>query len=271
MSLMCRKLGVGRSGFYAWRGRAPSARLLENERLSARIRDIHSESDGVYGSPKVLDKLREEGETVGLNRVARLMRRMGLAGCPRRRYRSTTRSDARQVPAPNRLARDFTASAPNERWAADTTCVHTGEGWLYLAVIVDLYAKVIVGWSVGAVNNRELVTGALRMALSCRKVRPGLLHHSDRGSPYASVAYRKLLSAHGIICSMSGAGQCYDNAVVESWFGLLKRERVRRRRYRTRREAADDLFDYIERFYNRWRPHSAAGRMSPLRYEGVYS
>jgi len=168
---------------------------------------------------------------------------------------------------PNHLNREFTADAPNQRWAADITYIKTAEGWLYLAVVMELYSKAIVGWSMSHRITRDIVLKALLMAISSRKPESGLLHHSDRGSQYASGDFQSLLTEHGIECSMSGAGNCYDNAVVESWFGLLKRERVNRRRYQTRQEARRDVFDYIERFYNRRRRHGAVGRMNPLEYE----
>ena len=190
-----------------------------------------------------------------------------LKGCPKKRYRVTTDSDHGFRTAPNSLDRQFTADQPNQRWAADITYIRTGEGWLYLAVVMDLYSKVIVGWSMSHRITRELVLNALLMALWRRAPKGTLLHHSDRGSQYASDDFRDLLDEHGIECSMSGVGNCYDNAAVESWYGLSKRERVHRRHYRTRWEARQDVFDYIERFYNRRRPHGSAGRMSPLQYE----
>jgi putative transposase len=267
VAMMCRLLRIKPSGLYAWARRPPSRRSQENDRLRKKIAEIHAESDGVYGSPKVRDGLFLLGFEAGKHRVARLMREMGLKGCPKKRYRVTTQSDHGFRTAPNTLDRQFTADAPNQRWAADITYIRTGEGWLYLAVVMDLYSKAIVGWSMSHRINRDLVLQALLMALWNRTPEEGLMHHSDRGSQYASGDFQALLTEHGIECSMSGAGNCYDNAVVESWFGLLKRERVHRRHYRTRQEARQDIFDYIERFYNRRRPHGSAGRMSPLQYE----
>lgn len=265
--MMCRLLEVKASGFYAWRRRGPSRRARDDERLKERISEVHAESDGIYGSPKVRDELLENGEQVGRHRVARLMRELGLKGCPKKRYKVTTNSNHGFAVAPNHLEQDFTATAPNQRWVADITQIRTGEGWLYLAVVLDLFSRAIVGWSMSHRITRDLVVKALLMALWRRNPNDELLHHSDRGSQYASGDFQGLLDAHDIVCSMSGTGNCYDNAAMESFFGLLKRERVNRRRYRTRQQARTDTFDYIERFYNRKRRHGSAGRMSPLDYE----
>jgi transposase InsO family protein len=265
--MMCRLLQLKPSGFYAWLRRPPSRRAQENGRLKKEIAVIHAESDGVYGSPKVRNELHRLGFQAGKHRVARLMRELGLKGCPKKCYKMTTQSNHGFRVAPNNLNREFTADRPNHRWAADITYIRTDEGWLYLAVVMDLYSKAIVGWSMSERITRELVVKALLMALWWRKPESGLLHHSDRGSQYASGDFQGLLKEHGIECSMSGAGNCYDNAVVESWFGLLKRERVHRRHYRTRQEARRDVFDYIERFYNRERRHGYVGNISPAEFE----
>jgi len=265
--MMCRLLRVKASGFYAWRRREPSHHAIDDQRLKRRISAVHAESDGVYGSAKVRDELLDVGERVGRHRVARLMRELGLTGCPKRRYKVTTDSDHSFAIAPNHLEQNFTASAPNQRWVADITYIRTGEGWLYLAVVLDLFSRAIVGWSMSHRITRDLVLKALMMALWNRNPDSELLHHSDRGSQYASGDFQALLDEHGIVCSMSGTGNCYDNAAMESFFSLLKRERVHRRRYRTRQEARTDVFDYIERFYNRQRRHGSAGRMSPFDYE----
>jgi len=265
--MMCRLLEVKVSGFYAWCRRGPSRHAWDDERLKQQICAVHGESDGVYGSPKVRDELLERGESVGRHRVARLMRALGLKGCPKKRYRATTNSDHGLNVAPNHLDQDFTATAPNQRWVADITYIRTGEGWLYLAVVLDLFSRAVVGWSMSHRITRDLVLKALLMALWRRNPSSELLHHSDRGSQYVSDDFQALLDAHGIVCSMSGTGNCYDNAAVESFFGLLKRERVHRRHYQTRQQAQTDLFDYIERFYNRKRRHGSARRMSPLNYE----
>lgn len=265
--MMCRLLEVKMSGFYAWCRREPSRHARDDKRLKERISEVHAESNGVYGSPKVRDELLDSGERVGRHRVARLMRELGLTGCPKKRYKVTTNSDHGFAIAPNHLEQDFTATAPNQRWVADITYIRTGEGWLYLAVVLDLFSRAVVGWSMSHRITRDLVLKALLMALWRRNPDDELLHHSDRGSQYASGDFQALLDVHGIVCSMSGTGNCYDNAAMESFFGLLKRERVHRRRYLTRQEARTDLFDYIERFYNRKRRHGSAGRMSPFDYE----
>jgi len=267
--MMCRLFNVKPSGFYAWQARPLSRRSQENKQLSDRIMEIHADSDGTYGSPRVRDELLDQGYRVGKHRIARLMRELAIQGCPQKRYRVTTQSDHGFAVAPNHLNREFIAAEPNKRWAADITYIRTGEGWLYLAVVLDLFSKAVVGWSMSHRINRELVLQALLMALYQRRPDADLMHHSDRGSQYASGDFQALLDENGIECSMSGAGNCYDNAAVESFFALLKRERVHRRHYRTRQEARTDVFDYIEGFYNRKRRHGSAGRMSPLNYEAT--
>jgi len=269
VAMMCRLLQIKPGGYYAWRRRPPSARSVENERYRKQIAEIHAESDSVYGARKVRDTLNDLGFFPGRHRIARLMRAMGLKGCPKKRYKVTTQSDHGYRVAPNHLDRRFEADRPNQRWVADITYIPTREGWLYLAAVMDLYSKAIVGWSMSDRLNRDIVLRALTMAIYRRAPSGELIHHSDRGSQYASSDFQALLSEHGIECSMSEAGSCYDNAAMEGWFGLLKRERVNRRRYQTRNEARSDVFDYIERFYNRRRPHGSAGRMSPLRYEAA--
>jgi len=265
--MMCRLLHVKFGSFYAWRRRGPSHHAVEDERLKRRISAVHAESDGVYGSPKVRDELLDEGERVGRHRIARLMRELALKGYPKKRYKVTTDSDHHFAIAPNHPAQDFTASAPNQRWVADITYIRTGEGWLYLAVVLDLFSRAIVGWSMSHRMTRDLVLKALMMALWNRRPDNELMHHSDRGSQYASGDFQELLNEHDIVCSMSATGNCYDNAAMESFFSLLKRERVYRRRYQTRQQARTDVFDYIERFYNRQRRHGSAARMSPFDYE----
>lgn len=267
VAMMCRLLEVKSGGFYAWLRRPPSQRSADDQRYKKKVVEIHEESDGVYGSRKVRDGFMDLGFHIGRRRIARLMRELGLKGCPKKRYRVTTQSNHGFRVAPNQLDREFTAEKPNQRWVADITYIRTGEGWLYLAAVMDLYSKAIVGWSMSERLTRDLVISAMMMAIWTRKPGRDLIHHSDRGSQYASDDFQSLLDGHGIECSMSGTGNCYDNAAMESWFGLLKRERVYRRRYRTRAEARADVFDYIERFYNRRRPHGSAGRMSPLKYE----
>ena len=263
--LMCRSLRVSSSGYYAWRVRAESDRTVYDRELTRAIRRIHAESDGTYGSPRIHADLQAEGFNCGRVKVARLMRKAGLKGCPKRRFRVTARGG--HVTASNLLEQDFSAETTNRRWASDTTFIWTGQGWLYLAVVMDLYSRRIVGWSMSRRNSRHLVLNALSMALGQRHVEGELIHHSDRGAQYLSDDFQALLKKHGISCSLSGAGSCYDNAAVESFFASLKRERVKRRKYRTRDQARTDVFDYIERFYNRQRRHSYVGNISPVEFE----
>jgi len=265
--MMCRVLKVSRSGYYAWRVRPESQRSKTDRELTRVIRRLHADSDGVYGSPKITADLRDEGYRHGRHKVARLMRLADLRGCPKRRFTVTTTRDPSHPVAENLLHQDFTAAGPNERWASDITYISTYQGWLYLAVVMDLYSRRIVGWSMSRWINRHLVIDALNMAIGARRPDADLIHHSDRGSQYTSDDFREELLKHGIDCSMSARGNCYDNAVIESFFGLLKRERVNRVRYRTRAEARADLFDYIECFYNRKRRHGYLGNISPVEFE----
>lgn len=265
--MMCRLLEVSRSGYYAWRVRPESERAKADRKLTNEIRRIHAESGGVYGSPKICAELKEDGFQCGRHKVARLMRIAGLQGCPKRRFKVTTRSDPTHPVADNLLQQDFSAERVNERWAADITYISTHEGWLYLAVVMDLYSRRIVGWSMNRWMSRHLVIDALNMAIDQRLPGDNLIHHSDRGGQYTSDDFRELLDEHEIRCSMSASGNCYDNAVVESFFGLLKRERVNRTRYLTRDEATADIFDYIECFYNRKRRHGRLGNISPAAFE----
>ena len=265
--MMCRLLKVSSSGYYAWRVRPESQRAQTDRELTRVIRRLHADSQGVYGSPKMRDELKDEGYHCGRHKVARLMRLAGLRGCPKRRFKITTECDPSHPVAKNLLRQDFAAEAPNQRWASDITYISTHQGWLYLAVVMDLYSRRIVGWSMSRWLNRHLVIDALSMAIGSRRPERVLIHHSDRGSQYTSDDFRDELEKHGIECSMSARGNCYDNAVVESFFGLLKRERVNRVRYRTRDEARADVFDYIECFYNRKRRHGYLGNISPATFE----
>jgi putative transposase len=270
---MCRLLAVSRSGFHEWRDRAPSARAIEDERLTVRIRSFHALSGRRYGSPRIWRDLREAGERIGENRVARLMRRAGLEALRRRKRRPIDEGVRPECAiAGNVLDRQFAASAPNEKWVADFTYIDTAEGWLYLAVVLDLFSRRIVGWSMRAEMTAQLVMDALTMAL-WRRGRPiELLHHSDQGSQYASEDFQRLLAHHGIACSMSRKGDCWDNAAVESFFASLKKEHVyTKSRYRTREEARADLFEYIEGFYNSKRRHSTLGQVSPAEFELRFS
>ena len=264
---MCRLLRVSRSGYYDWSQRAESVRSLRDRELRLLIRQIHLESGGVYGARKVHRELLRLGEDCGRRRVARLMREDGLKGCPKRRFRRSSNAAPEQPFAANLLKQDFKADQRNQRWASDITQLWTRQGWLYLAVVMDLYSRRIIGWAMDRRVGRQLPVDALTMALGYRQPEGSLLHHSDRGPQYTSDDFRDVLELHDIQCSMSARGSCYDNAVVESFFSLLKRERVRRQTYNTREEAKADIFDYIERFYNRKRSHTYLGYLSPVQYE----
>ena len=263
--LLCRTLQVSSSGYYAWRVRPESRRARYDRYLMRVIRGVHAQSDGTYGSPRIHAELSAEGLSCGRPKVARLMRNAGLKGCPKRRFRVTTKRGLAR--ASNLLEQDFSANETNQRWASDITFIWTGQGWLYLAVVMDLYSRRIIGWSMSRRINRDIVVNALTMALDQRRPKGDLIHHSDRGSQYMSDDFQELLKANSITCSMSGKGSCYDNAVVESFFASLKRERTKRRKYRTRDEARADVFDYIERFYNRQRRHGYVGNISPAEFE----
>ena len=265
--MMCRLLEVSRSGYYAWRVRPESQRAKTDRELLTRIRQIHADSDGVYGAVKIAAELNEQGCPCGRHKVARLMRRAGLKGCPKTTFKVTTQRDPKHAVADNLLQQNFAAENPNERWASDITYIRTRQGWLYLAVVLDLYSRRIVGWSMSRWITRHLVISALNMAVDQRLPGEELIHHSDRGSQYTSDDFRDELEKHNIACSMSGTGNCYDNAVVESFFGLLKRERVNRKYYSTRDDAKQDIFDYIECFYNRKRRHGYLGNISPAVFE----
>ena len=265
--MMCRLLCVSASGYYAWRTRPESSRTQRDRELMPKIRRIFEASKGVYGSPRVHAELVAEGVAAGRNKIACLMRLERLRGCPKRRFRVTTQRDPTHPVAKNLLKQNFKAQEPNQRWASDITYISTKQGWLYLAVVMDLFSRRIVGWSMSQRMGRHLVVGALRMAIDARRPDRPLVHHSDRGAQYTSDDFREELARNGIECSMSAAANCYDNAVVESFFGVLKRERVNRVRYQTRQEARADLFEYIEVFYNRKRRHGYLGNISPADFE----
>jgi len=248
--LMCRCLRVSASGYYGWRDRPASGRKRANQRLLARIRVLHAQSDGVLGSPRMWEELRYRGERCSRNRVARLMRNDGLRGIPQRRRWRNKPTGTRPASVENHLARDFSANQPNTKWVTDITYIRTAEGWLYLSVVVDLYSGRVVGWSMSPRQDRQLVLQAVLMALWQRTDRSPVVLHSDRGCQFTSDEYQRFLQGHQIRSSMSAVGTCADNAAAESFFGLLKRERVNRRQYRTRAEARADVFDYIERFHN---------------------
>ena len=264
---MCRVLRVSRSGFYAWRARPVAARTNANARLLRRIRDIHARSRENYGAVKTWRALLEGGEPCGLNRVARLRQAHGIVAKRMRRFRQASAARHSEPAAPNLLDRCFTVAAPDRTWVGDITFVPTGEGWLYLAVVLDLHSRRVVGWAMHERINQPLVLEALTMAIQQRRPAPGLVHHSDRGQLYGASAYRAVLHTHGMIVSQSRKGNCYDNAVVESFFSSLKNELVWHCRFHTRDEARRAIFDYIECFYNRHRMHETLDYVSPVRYE----
>ena len=267
--LMCRALRVSPAGFYAWRRRPESRRTQANRALLVHIRAIHQQSRRTYGSPSIWDALTQRGHRVGENRVARLMRFEGIRAKTAKKWRATTDSKHKLPVAANTLDRHFTVTAPNRVWAGDITYVWTDAGWLYLAVVLDLYSRAVIGWAMGSRLSADLAREALTMALWRRKPGAGLLHHSDRGVQYAAHDYQRLLGEHRIECSMSRKGNCWDNAVVESFFGTLKKELVHDRRYATRDEAKQDVFEWIEVFYNRQRRHSTLGYRSPAEFEAM--
>jgi len=270
IALMCRLLGVSRSGFYAAHKRQPSARMLADQHLRVQICAVHRQSRQTYGSPRVHAELREQGVRCGRKRIERLMRIEGLVAKPRRRQRRTTNSNHPHPVAPNVLERRFAVTAIQQLdrvWASDITYVPTREGWLYLAVVLDLASRLVVGWAMQPSLDQSLTHAALHMALLRRRPAPGVLHHSDRGVQYAATDYQRLLAAHGMTPSMSRTGDCYDNAVVESFFATLEWELLERADWHTREEAKAAIFEYIEVWYNRQRRHSTLGYLSPVDYE----
>ena len=263
---MCRVLNVSRSGYYAWKNRVPSLRRTEDVRLTRTIREIHSASHLRYGSPRVHRELRERGISCGRGRVARLMRDARLRGIAARRRKPRMPSVDRS-PLPNRLQRDFSTGTANRVWTADMTYIRTDEGWLFLAIVLDVGSRRVVGWAMGSRPDTDLTLHALEMALTHRHPEPGLIHHSDRGVHYTNLRYRRFLDDHQISASYSGLGNCWDNAVAESFFHTLKCEEVHHARYRSRREARQRLFEFIEVWYNRKRRHSSLGHTSPADFE----
>ena len=266
VNLMCEELGVSRSGFHAWLTRAPSARARCDEEIGARIRASHAASYRTYGARRVWRDLLAEGIACGLHRIERLMRQQGLRARPRRRGLPKDQGE-RSIIAGNVLDRQFTADAPNLKWVADFTYIWTAEGWLYVAAVIDLFSRRVVGWSMQAEMTAQLVTDALIMAIWRRGKPDALLHHSDQGSQYTSEQFQRLMAGSGVTCSMSRSGNCWDNAAMESFFSSLKTERVGRKVYRSRDEARADVFDYIELFYNPARRHSTIGYKSPIDFE----
>lgn len=267
MARLARVLGVSPSGFYAWRNRGLSARAQADAALLARISQIHQESRQTYGAPRIQAELRAAGARCGRKRVARLMRGAGLVGCHRRRYLGTTQRDRRASPAPDRVQRQFVASTPDQLWTADITAIPTLAGFLYLAVVLDVCSRRIVGWAMAAHLHTELVLAALEMAIWNRRPARGVIHHSDRGCQYTSVAFGARCQEAGIVPSMGSVGDCYDNAITESFFATLECELLDRQQFRTLGAAELAVFDFIEGFYNPRRRHSALGYQSPAAYE----
>ena len=264
---LCRVLDVSPSGYYAWCKRPASQREMANQKLMDKIRAVHTESRETYGSPRVYQELKEQGVACSENRVARLMRLYHIRAKQTRRYKVTTKRNKRHPVAPNVLRRNFVSDRPNQKWLADITYIPTLEGWLYLAGILDLYSRRVVGWAMSDRITSDLTVNALMMAVCQREPAPGLIHHSDQGSQYTDEAYQTLLQAYGMQASMNGVGTWYDNAPMESFIGNLKMELVYHDVYHTRDEARVHLFEYIEAFYNRRRRHSALHYLSPDAYE----
>jgi putative transposase len=267
VTLLCRTLEVSASGYYDWRGREPSAHAREDGELATHIHRIFYAYRQVYGSPRVHAELLAQGISCSKERVARLMREMDLVAKRRKNRPVGTRRRKEALVAPNLLNRQFAADEPNAKWVSDTTYVWTQEGWLYLAAILDLFSRLVVGWAMGASNDEGLVQRAFEMALLRRSPPRELLHHSDQGSPYTSTGYLARLAHHGIVVSMSRTGDCYDNAAMESFFSTLKGECVERQSFQTHVQARQCIFEYLECFYNRERRHSTLNYLSPVTYE----
>ena len=266
----CRVLEVSSSGYYAWRLRKPSLRQRRRERLLTEIKQVHAESNRIYGSPRVYEALRDRGQAVCQNTGAQLMGAAEIRSKIVKKFVPTTTDSNHAHPlAANLLDRQFDADGPNQKWVTDITYIETGEGWLYVAGVLDLYSRKVVGWSMAEHMKTELVEDALKMAIARRNPKAGVLHHSDRGVQYACGDYQNLLKAHGCVCSMSRTGNCYDNAVMESFWSTLKRELVHHEKYATREEARLSIFEYIEIFYNRVRKHSSLGYVSPEAFEAA--
>ncbi len=264
---LCKVLGVSQSGYFAWRNRKPSRRQLDDMVLLAHIRAQFATSNETYGAPRMHVELREDGLDVGRHRVARLMRDNGLKALQKRRYKKTTDSNHGGPVAANLLDQDFACDGPDQKWGADISYIWTAEGWLYLAIVLDLYSRRIVGWAVSDRLKKDLAITALTRAISTPRPPPGLIHHSDRGSQYCSHDYLRLLKAHGMLPSMSGKGNCYDNAMVETVFKTIKNELIWRASFQTRKAAELALGRYIDGFYNPSRRHSALGYKSPASFE----
>lgn len=264
---MCRVFEMSRSGYYRWIKRKPSRTELDNQSLDAQIREIYESSKGRYGSPKITRELRDRGHKVGKNRVAKRMRLAGIRSKIRRKYRVTTDSRHRYPVSPNLLSRNFTTEARDKVWVSDITYLRTTSGWLYLTVIIDLFSRLVVGWALSSSLSHEMVVTALKRAIRRRNPHKGLIFHSDRGIQYACEDFRKELTDHGFAQSMSRKGDCWDNAVAESFFAIIKTELVYHEKYQGHQDTLHSLFEYIEAFYNRERKHSSIGYLAPAEYE----
>jgi putative transposase len=269
LTRLCQTLGVSRSGYYAWRRRPASPRTLANARLVRQMQQLHRQTKERYGAVKLWRALLASGVACGRHRVARLRRQYGLMARRVRRFRVVIEHHQFAPPAPNRLQQVFVATAPNRIWAGDLTAIVTRAGWVYLAVILDLYSRRVIGWAMSPRPDQHVALTALQMAMTHRRPRPGLIHHTDQGATYTSVAYQRQLVQTGLVASMSRKGNCYDNAVVESFFSTLKNELVHERDYHTREEAQAEVFEFIEVFYNRQRLHQTLGYASPMQFEAA--
>jgi len=267
LTRLCSVLGVSTSGYYDWLDRPVSATQQKNKSLVTQIKCFHQSSRQIYGSPRIHKDLIDSGEHVSVNRVAKLMKTAGIQSKMTKRFVITTNSKNTLAPAPDLLKRDFHTVEPNQAWVSDTTFIRTRQGWLYLAMMLDLYSRQVIGWAMSERNNAKLVIDALQMAITHRQIETSVIVHSDQGSTYASGDYQQLLRHHGLLPSMSRKGECHDNAVAESFFGTLKTEWVDDEDYRTREQAKQSLFEYIEVFYNRQRRHSYLGYVSPNEFE----
>lgn len=267
IGLMCRLLSVSRSGYYGWKQCPPADRDRANQRLTAEIKRVFDDEKGRPGAPRIARRLQDEGKAAGRHRIARIMRDNGWRAKAARKYKATTNSKHSLPVAPNLLEQDFSADRPNQKWVSDITYIWTDEGWLYLAVVLELYSRRVIGWAIAERMTATLVCDALIMALWNRKMPRGVIVHSDRGSQYCSAAYQKLFHKHQLICSMSKKGDCYDNAAMESWNHSFKVEAIHGERFKTRSEAKFQVFEYIEVYYNRKRLHSKLGYLNPEAFE----
>jgi len=264
---MCKRLCVSKSSYYAWLNHKPSRRELENEKLSCRIQEIFNEEKARVGAKRIMKRLKQEGWAVGKRRVACIMKKLGLRAKAAKKFKATTNSNHKLPVAPNLLQQNFNAAKPNEKWVSDITYIATEEGWLYLAAVMDLYSRKLIGWALSDRMTATLTIDALQMALWRRKMPQNVIVHSDRGVQYCSAAYQQVLAKHGLICSMSKRGDCYDNAAMESWNHSFKIEAIHGEKFKTRDEAKKQVFEYIEVYYNRKRLHSTLGFLSPESFE----